>query len=179
MPLSTAIFAGGCFWCTEAVFQQLDGVKSVVSGYTGGSEATANYETVCMGNTGHAEAIEVNFDPEKISYETLLQVFLLAAHDPTQLNRQGADQGTQYRSAIFYLDEDQKQAALTAIRQIDQQGVYPDAIVTEVTPLTQFYPAELHHQNFCNRNPHYPYVMFAAMPKVEKVKKQFTELLKN
>lgn len=178
MAQQTAIFAGGCFWCTEAVFQKLEGVESVVSGYTGGTRETANYEAVCSGNTGHAEAIEIIFDSEKVSYEQLLQVFFLAAHDPTQLNAQGADQGTQYRSEIFYSTPEQKQAAESAIAELTEAKVYPAPIVTAVSALGTFYPAETHHQNFCNRNPNYPYVLFAALPKVDKVKKQFTELLK-
>ncbi len=178
MQLHQAVLAGGCFWCTEAVFQQLDGVVSVISGYTGGAKETADYHSVCTGLTGHAEAIEVKFDPEKISFEQILQVFFLAAHDPTQMNRQGNDTGTQYRSAIFYTTAEQKQIAESVIKDITEQGIYSDPVVTELSPLVEFYPAETHHQNFCNLNPNYPYVLAVAVPKVSKTRNKFTDLLK-
>ncbi len=175
----TVVLAGGCFWCTEAVFNQIAGVEKVVSGYAGGDAATANYDAVCGGKTGHAEAIQVTYDPNKISYEQLLKIFFGVAHDPTQLNRQGADRGTQYRSAIFYSDPEQKRIAEAYIQQLEQAKVFDAPIVTEVAPLKAFYPAEEHHQNFCSLNPWNPYVMGVANPKVKKTKKQFPELLKN
>ncbi len=174
----TAVVAGGCFWCTEAVFEQIAGVEKVVSGYSGGDKSTANYEAVCTGRTGHAEAVEVTYDPAKISYGQLLKIFFEVAHDPTQLNRQGPDHGPQYRSAIFYSNPQQKKVAETYIKQINDAKVLSGPIVTEVTELKAFYPAEEHHQNFCSRNPKNRYVMYNADPKVEKTKKQFPSLLK-
>jgi peptide-methionine (S)-S-oxide reductase len=174
----TAVLAGGCFWCTEAVFVQIAGVEKVVSGYSGGERATANYEAVCGGRTGHAEAIQITYDPGKISYGKLLKIFFSVAHDPTQLNRQGHDVGTQYRSAIFYSDPEQKRIAEAYIQQLDQAKVFRSPIVTEVTPLKAFYPAEGYHQNYCSLNPRNPYVASVAVPKVEKTKEYFPELLK-
>jgi len=174
----TAVLAGGCFWCTEAVFNQIEGVEKVVSGYSGGERATANYDAVCGGRTGHAEAIEITYDPSKISYGQLLKIFFSVAHDPTQLNRQGHDVGTQYRSAIFYSNPEQKQIAEAYIKQLDQAKVFRSPIVTEVTPLKAFYPAEGYHQNYCSRNPQNPYVANVAEPKVEKTREHFPELLK-
>jgi peptide-methionine (S)-S-oxide reductase len=174
----TATFAGGCFWCTEAVFQQIEGVEKVVSGYSGGEARTANYDAVCSGSTGHAEAIQITYLPRKITYGQLLKIFFSVAHDPTQLNRQGNDRGTQYRSAIFYSDPEQKQIAEAYIKQLDQAKVYSSPIVTEVTPLKAFYPAEGYHQNYCNLNPQNPYVAAVAKPKVQKTKSQFAEMLK-
>lgn len=174
----TAVLAGGCFWCVEAVFQQIEGVKKVVSGYSGGDAASAHYEIVSTGRTGHAEAVQVTFDPEKVSYGQILKVFFAVAHDPTQKNRQGPDHGPQYRSAIFYADPEQKKIAEAYIRQLDQAKVFHAPIVTEVVELKAFYPAEAHHQNFCNRNPHNPYVMAVAAPKVEKTKKTVPNLVK-
>jgi peptide-methionine (S)-S-oxide reductase len=174
----TAVVAGGCFWCTEAVFNQIEGVEKVVSGYSGGERATANYDAVCGGRTGHAEAIEITYDPSKISYGQLLKIFFSVAHDPTQLNRQGHDIGTQYRSAIFYSDPEQKKIAEAYIKQLDQAKVFRSPIVTEVTPLKAFYPAEGYHQNYCSRNPQNPYVAGVAEPKVEKTREYFPELLK-
>jgi peptide-methionine (S)-S-oxide reductase len=174
----TAVLAGGCFWCTEAVFVQLDGVEKVVSGYSGGDRDTANYEAVCGGKTGHAEASQITYDPSKISYGQLLKIFFSVAHDPTQLNRQGHDHGTQYRSAIFYSDPEQKQVAEAYIKQLDQAKVFRSPIVTEVTPLKAFYPAEEYHQNYCSRNPQNPYVASVAEPKVDKTKESYPELLK-
>lgn len=175
---ATAVLAGGCFWCTEAVFNQIDGVKKVVSGYSGGDSSTANYEAVCGGRTGHAEAIQITYDPGKISYGQLLKIFFSVAHDPTQLNRQGNDRGTQYRSAIFYSDPEQKRVAEAYIEQLDRAKVFGSPIATVVTPLDAFYPAEGYHQNYCSLNPHSPYIMGVAEPKVAKTKKQFPELLK-
>lgn len=174
----TAVLAGGCFWCTEAVFKELDGVLEVASGYSGGTAETADYETVCSGRTGHAEAIEVRYDPSRVSFGQLLKVFFSVAHDPTQLNRQGADQGTQYRSAIFYADEEQKRVAEAYIQQLDQAGAFDKPIVTEVAPLETFYEAEAYHQDYAERHPMQPYVLFTAAPKIEKLRKNFAERLK-
>jgi peptide-methionine (S)-S-oxide reductase len=174
----TAVLAGGCFWCTEAVFNQIEGVKKVVSGYSGGERATANYEAVCGGATGHAEAIQITYDPSQVSYGQLLKIFFSVAHDPTQLNRQGNDRGTQYRSAIFYSDPEQKRVAEAYIQQLNQAKVFGAPIVTEVTPLQAFYPAEGYHQNYCSLNPQNPYIQGVAVPKVEKTKKHFPDLLK-
>lgn len=174
----TAVIAGGCFWCTEAVFEQIEGVEKVVSGYSGGDKSTANYETVSTGRTGHAEAIEITYDPSKISYGQLLKIFFNVAHDPTQLNRQGPDHGPQYRSAIFYSSPDQKKVAEAYIKQLNDAKAFNAPIVTEITAFKAFYPAEEHHQNFCSRNPKNRYVMYNADPKVEKTKKQYPNLLK-
>lgn len=174
----TAVLAGGCFWCVEAVFQQINGVVKVVSGYSGGDASTATYDQVSTGSTGHAESVEVTYDPRKISYGEILKVFFDVAHDPTQLNRQGPDFGPQYRSAIFYSDAEQKRIAEAYIAQLNQARAFAKPIVTEVTALKHFYPAEEHHQNFCNRNPKNRYVQNVAMPKVEKVKEKLPELAK-
>src|SRR5262245_39649644 len=149
----TAVLAGGCFWCVEVVFQQIEGVEKVVSGYSGGDAASARYEIVSTGQTGHAEAVQIVFDAQKISYGQLLKVFFDVAHDPTQLNRQGPDVGPQYRSAIFYANADQKKIADAYIKQLDGAKVFPKPIVTQLVELKAFYPGEAHHQNFCNRNP--------------------------
>ena len=174
---ATAVFAGGCFWCVEAVFEELDGVIEVVSGYSGGSQETANYEAVCTGNTGHAEAVEIIYDPSKITYEKLLEVHF-ATHDPTTLNRQGNDHGTQYRSAIFYANDKEKQAAQDYIVKLEKSGKYSRPIVTTLEPLQAFYPAEAYHQNFVCTNPMQGYVRAVAMPKVDKVRKLFPDDLK-
>jgi peptide-methionine (S)-S-oxide reductase len=174
----TAALAGGCFWCTEAVFKELDGVLEVTSGYSGGAADTADYETVCSGRSGHAEAIQVRFDPARVSYGQLLKVFFSVAHDPTQLNRQGADQGTQYRSAVFYADDEQRRVAEAYIRQLNAAGAYDQPIVTEVAPLEAFYRAESYHQDYVARHPMQPYVMFTSAPKVAKLRKHFAERLK-
>jgi peptide-methionine (S)-S-oxide reductase len=175
----TVVLAGGCFWCTEAVFLQIEGVEKVVSGYSGGESRTANYDAVCTGRTGHAEAIQITFDPAKVSYGRLLKIFFSVAHDPTQLNRQGNDRGSQYRSAIFYSDPEQKRIAEAYIQQLNEAKTFPSPIVTEVSPLQEFYPAEGYHQNYCSLNPQNPYVAAVAEPKVEKTRKQFKELLKS
>jgi peptide-methionine (S)-S-oxide reductase len=174
----TAVLAGGCFWCVEAVFQQIQGVEKVVSGYSGGDAASAHYEIVSTGRTGHAESVQITYDPRKISYGQLLKVFFDVAHNPSQLNRQGPDTGPQYRSAIFYSNLEQKKIADAYIQQLDAAKVFRSPIVTQVVQLKAFYPAEEHHQNFCNRNPNNPYVMGVAMPKVEKVKQKVPELAK-
>lgn len=172
------VLAGGCFWCVEAVFLAMDGVSQVTSGYAGGSADTANYEAVCTGTTGHAEVVEIRYDPAKVSYGELLKVFFSVAHDPTQLNRQGNDRGTQYRSAIFYETQEQKAVAEAYIHQLDAAGVYPDPIVTSLEPLEAFYPAEEYHQNFAARNPRQPYIMAVAAPKMEKLVDSYGDRLK-
>lgn len=166
---ATAVFAGGCFWCTEAVFQELNGVSEVVSGYSGGEASTANYETVCSGETGHAEAIRISYDPSKLTYGQLLRIFF-ATHDPTTLNRQNYDVGTQYRSAIFYDGDLQKDVAEAYIRQLTEAKAFKRPIVTTLEPLKAFYPAEDYHQDFADRNPSHPYIRTWAKPKVEKVR---------
>ncbi len=173
-----AVFAGGCFWCVEAVFQQLDGVLNVTSGYAGGMAKTANYESVSTGRTGHAEAVKIVYDPRKISYETLLKVHF-ATHDPTTLNRQGNDIGTQYRSAVFYADQLQKQLAEAMIADLRDAKVYKRPIVTRLEPLTVFYTAEAKHQDYVACNLQQPYVQAVAMPKVAKVRAKFKDLLKS
>lgn len=174
----TAILAGGCFWCVEAVYKEIDGVLSVRSGYSGGTAETADYEAVCSGRTDHAEAIEVRFDPSRTSFGQLLKVFFSVAHDPTQLNRQGADRGRQYRSAIFTTDDEQRRVAEAYIRQLDQTGLFDSPIVTEVVPLEKFYEAEAYHQDYAARNPRQPYIAYTAAPKVEKLRKTYPDRLK-
>ncbi len=174
----TAVLAGGCFWCTEAVFLPLDGVEAVVSGYVGGSAVTANYQAVCSGSTGHAEAIQITFDPAVITFGQLLKVFFSVAHDPTQLNRQGGDRGTQYRSAIFPADGEQTAVAEAYIAQLNAAVAFPSPIVTTVESAGPFYPAEGYHQNFAARNPTQPYVAAVAVPKVGKLQKYFGDRLK-
>ena len=174
----TAVLAGGCFWCTEAVFEQLAGVDKVVSGFAGGDAATAHYDMVSSGRTNHAESIQITFDPAKITYGQLLKVFFAVAHDPTQLNRQGPDYGRQYRSAIFYKDAEQKRIAEAYIQQLGDAKVFNKPIVTEVVPLKGFYPAEEYHQHFVQRHPDHPYVVANSLPKLEKLRKQFDALLK-
>lgn len=174
----TAVLAGGCFWCTEAVFEQLIGVEKVVSGFAGGDAASAHYEVVSAGRTNHAESIQITFDPARISYGQLLKVFFSVAHDPTQLNRQGPDSGKQYRSAVFYKDAEQKRVAEAYLKQLAEAKVFHQPIVTEVTALKGFYPAEEYHQQFVKRHPNHPYVVVNALPKLEKLRKQFPELIK-
>jgi peptide methionine sulfoxide reductase msrA/msrB len=175
MSTATAVFAGGCFWCTEAAFEQLDGVRDVQSGYAGGSAETAHYRRVCDGDTGHAEAIRITYDPKRISYDRLLDVFF-DAHDPTQLNGQGADQGTQYRSAIFFANDIEKQAAEAKMKQLSAANAYPRPIVTTLEPLKAFYPAEEYHQDYARRNPDQPYIRFHAIPKACKVREKHADL---
>ena len=174
----TAVLAGGCFWCVEAVYQHIEGVEKVVSGYSGGDAASAHYEMVGTGQTGHAESVQVTFDPKKISYGQILKVFFDVAHDPTQLNRQGNDFGPQYRSAVFYSNVEQRKIAEAYIKQLDDAHAFRAKIVTQVVSLQAFYPAEEHHQNYCNRNPRNPYVRAVAMPKVDKVAEKVPELMK-
>jgi peptide-methionine (S)-S-oxide reductase len=171
--MAIATLASGCFWCTEAVVQRLRGVESVVSGYTGGTRANPTYEEVCTGRTGHAEAVQVTFDPSILSYEDLLHVYF-KTHDPTTLNRQGADVGTQYRSAIFYHDEEQKETAERVIREINDSKEYDSPVVTEVTPASEFYVAEDYHMDFYNRNREYGYCRVVIDPKVQKLYKEFS-----
>ena len=174
----TAVFGGGCFWCTEAVFDELRGVHSVVSGYTGGQVKNPTYEQVCGGGTGHAEAIKIEFDPAQVSFRDLMTVFF-ATHDPTTLNRQGNDVGTQYRSAVFYADDKQKEEAAAFIKELDDAKTFKSAIVTTLEPLTEFYPAEDYHQKFYANNPSQGYCQYMIPPKLTKLHKQFKALLKS
>jgi len=171
--LATAVFAGGCFWGVDAVFKHVNGVSEVVSGYAGGSAATAHYPIVGTGTTAHAESVKVTFDPTKISYADLLKVFFSVAHDPTQLNRQGPDVGTQYRSVIFYADDQQKAIAQHYINQLNQAKVFSKPIVTQLTVLEKFYPAEDYHQNYLALHPTQPYIVYNDLPKVAQLKKEF------
>jgi peptide-methionine (S)-S-oxide reductase len=175
--IDTAIFASGCFWCTEAIFQELNGVEKVESGYIGGENPNPTYEEVCTGNTGHAEATRIYYNPEIINFKELLEVFW-KTHDPTTLNRQGNDVGTQYRSGIFYLSEEQKDLAEEYKQKLEDAGIYENPIVTEITPASEFYVAENYHQNYYNQNGNQPYCSFVITPKVEKFKKVFEDKLK-
>lgn len=175
--IQTATLAGGCFWCLEAVFDDLHGVLSVESGYSGGQTPNPTYRDVCAGVTGHAEVVRIAFDPNLLSFNDLLRVFF-SIHDPTTLNRQGADVGTQYRSAIFYHDQTQKQAAEEIIAELQAAQLWPNPIVTEVSPLTNYYPAEDYHQEYFTNNPNQPYCAAVVAPKVTKFRKQFVERLK-
>ena len=174
----TAVFAGGCFWGVDAVFKHVKGVSEVVSGYAGGSAATAHYDQVSNGNTGHAEAVRIRFDPTQVSYQQLLQVFFSVAHDPTQLNRQGPDVGSQYRSSIFYTSAQQQNAAQSYIGQLSTGRTFSAPIVTQVVPLQQFYPAEGYHQNYLALHPYQPYIVVNDMPKVLHLQRQFPALYK-
>ena len=174
----TAVLAGGCFWCTEAVYREVDGILSVRSGYAGGSAETADYRSVCSGTTGHAEAIEIGYDPQRISYGKILKLFFSIAHDPTQLNRQGNDHGPQYRSAIFYKDAAETEVAEAYIAQIERDGLFARPIVTTLEPLTAFYEAEDYHQDYAARNPNQPYIVHVSRPKVDKLRKTFGGMLK-
>ena len=176
-PLPKATLAGGCFWCLEAVFQELRGVEKVVSGYMGGHVDDPTYEAVCSGTTGHAEVVQVEFDPLQIAFADLLDVFF-AIHDPTTLNRQGNDRGTQYRSAIYYHDEAQRQIAVAMIARLSAQRTWPDPIVTEVTSAGTFYPAESYHHNYYAGHPNQPYCQVVVAPKVAKARKAFAARLK-
>jgi peptide-methionine (S)-S-oxide reductase len=184
MPLSpspvekTAVLAGGCFWCVEAVFRELRGVIAVRNGYAGDSAATANYRTVCSGRTNHAEALEVRYDASQTTFGQLLKIHFSVAHDPTQLDRQGNDMGRQYRSAIFYADEEQKRIAEAYIRQLNEARVFHDPIVTTLEPLDAFYVAEDYHQDYAARNPQQPYIVYVAQPKVDKLRENFADRLK-
>ena len=174
----TAVIAGGCFWGIQAVFQHVKGVVSATSGYSGGSAATAHYEQVGEGNTGHAESVKVTFDPAQISYGQLLKVFFSVAHDPTELNRQGPDTGTQYRSVIFYANDEQRHIAEAYIAQLEQAKSFPSPIVTQVVPLKAFYAAEIEHQNFAKLHPDNSYIAVNDLPKVERLREQLPSLYK-
>src|SRR6476646_5976656 len=178
-PTQTAVLAGGCFWGVEAVFEQLNGVSDVVSGYAGGSQMTAHYSVVSSGITSHAESVKITFDPAKVSYGQLLKVFFAVAHDPTELNRQGPDEGRQYRSSIFYANDQQKGIAEAYIAQLDKAHVFNRPIVTTVVQLEGFYPAEDYHQNFLAQHPDYPYIVVNDLPKLRALKSEFPELLKH
>ncbi|RBA24915.1 peptide-methionine (S)-S-oxide reductase MsrA [Herminiimonas fonticola] len=171
--LQTAVFAGGCFWGVEGVFEHVRGVRNVVSGYAGGDKANANYNLVSRGSTGHAEAVQITFDPAEVSYGELLQIFFSVAHDPTQLNRQGPDTGTQYRSAVFYTDATQKKLTEAYVAQLNQAHVFRRDIVTQINALKEFYPAEDYHQNFLQRNPRHPYIVYNDLPKISNLKRIF------
>src|SRR5215210_4714667 len=174
----SVVLAGGCFWCVDAVYAEVEGVLGLTSGYAGGSAETADYDTVCTGRTGHAEAVQVRFDPSKLTYGQVLKLFFSVAHDPTTLNRQGADRGTQYRSAIFYANPDQKRVAQAYIDQLDAAGVYSSKIVTSLEPLEAFYVAEEYHQGYAALHPNQPYIAAVAAPKVQKLRKYFSGKLK-
>jgi len=174
----TAVFAGGCFWGVEAVFESLEGVTDAVSGYAGGSDASPSYDKVSSGTTGHAESVRVVYDPSRISYDQLLQVFFTVAHDPTELNRQGPDVGTQYRSAVFYRSPAQREAAERYIGKLRDAKVWPGKIVTEVSALKGFHPAEEYHQNYLVRHPTQPYIVVNDMPKLEELRKRYPDLVR-
>ncbi len=174
----SAVLAGGCFWGVDAVFKHVRGVSNVVSGYAGGSAATAQYEEVSTGTTGHAESVKITYDPSQVSYAQLLRIFFSVAHDPTELNRQGPDTGTQYRSAIFYATEEQKATAQAYIAQLNTAKAFPAPIVTQVVPLQGFYPAEEYHQNFLARHPNYPYIVYFDLPKLRALREQFAAVYK-
>ena len=172
-PLQTAVLAGGCFWGVQGVYEHVRGVRQVLSGYSGGDKATAEYEVVSRGQTGHAESVEIRFDPKELSYGEILRIYFSVVHDPTQLNRQGPDSGTQYRSNIFYTSESQKKIAQAYIAQLDRAKVFGRAIVTRVDPLEAFYPAEDYHQDFLERNPDHPYIVINDLPKIDNLRKIF------
>ncbi len=176
--LETATLAGGCFWCLEAVYDEIEGVEEVASGYAGGSTPHPTYEQVCTGNTGHAEVVQIKFDPSVISFDDILDVFF-TIHDPTTLNRQGNDVGTQYRSAIFYHSPEQEQTARKKIAELEAARLWDEPIVTEVVPITAFYPAEEYHQEYFSRNPYQPYCQIVVAPKVAKARKHFLARLKH
>jgi peptide-methionine (S)-S-oxide reductase len=174
----TAVLAGGCFWGVEAVFERLKGVQDVVSGFAGGDKSTAHYETVSTGTTGHAESVKITYDPSQITFGQLLKVYFSVAHDPTELNRQGPDMGSQYRSAIFYMNDDQKKVAEAYIKQLNDAKVFSRPIVTQLVPFRGFYAAESYHQHFLDRNPNYPYIVYNDLPKLAQLKKQYPQMCK-
>jgi peptide-methionine (S)-S-oxide reductase len=174
-PMQTAVVAGGCFWGVQGVYQHVRGVRRVLSGYAGGTKETADYEVVSRGNTGHAESVEISFDPREVSYGEILQVFFSVVHDPTQLDRQGPDTGTQYRSNIFYVDEQQRKIAEAYVAQLGKSKAFRKDIVTRVDRLPGFYPAEAYHQDFLLENPRYPYIVINDLPKIENFKKLFPD----
>jgi len=176
---ASVVLAGGCFWGVEAVFERLKGVSDAVSGYAGGKKSAAHYEIVSSGTTGHAESVQVTYDPSQISFGKLLEVYFSVAHDPTELNRQGPDYGTQYRSAIFYSNDDQKRVAEAYIKQLNDAKIYSRPIVTQLTPLEGFYRAEDYHQHYFDHNPNQPYIVFNDAPKVKHLQQQFPDLLKH
>lgn len=177
MDYEIAVFAGGCFWCTEAIFKRLKGVMSVTPGYSGGNVPNPTYDQVCSGSTGHAEAIKIEYDPAQISFETLLAVFF-STHDPTTLNRQGADTGTQYRSAVFYSSEQQKKEAVAFVRKLTADEVFDKPVVTEVKALGEFFEADESHRNYYDRNSNKPYCQVVINPKIQKLKEKYAHLLK-
>jgi peptide-methionine (S)-S-oxide reductase len=172
----TAVFAGGCFWGVQSVFQRVKGVEKTTVGYSGGEPGTADYRTVCSGRTGHAEAIEIIYDPAMVSYGTLLRIFFSVVHDPTQLNRQGADIGTQYRSAIFYTDDEQREVAEAYVKQLDAAHLFDKTIVTQIIPLDHFYAGEEYHQDYAIKNPQNPYIQVCDIPKIAELERQFPSL---
>ena len=172
----SAVFAGGCFWGVQSVFQRVKGVENTTVGYSGGARHTADYRTVSTGTTGHAEAIEIVYDPSKVSYGTLLRIFFSVVHDPTQLNRQGNDIGTQYRSAIFYTDDEQREVAEAYVKQLDQAHIFPRPIVTQIVPLEHFFAGEEYHQDYAIKNPHNPYIQVCDIPKIAELERQFPAL---
>ncbi|MDX1571133.1 MAG: peptide-methionine (S)-S-oxide reductase MsrA [Xanthomonadales bacterium] len=172
------VLGAGCFWCVEAVFKEIDGVLEVESGYAGGTEESADYRTVCSGTTNHAEVVRVRFDPARVTFGEILKVFFSAAHDPTQLNRQGNDRGTQYRSAIFYASDEQKRVAQAYIDLLNEQQIFGSDVVTTLEPLDGFYPAEEYHQNYAERNPDQPYIAAISAPKVQKLRSLYPSALK-
>lgn len=178
VSLEVATLAGGCFWCIEAVFREIDGVEDVVSGYTGGASLDPTYEQVCSGKTGHAEAVQVTFNPSRISYREILEIFF-SVHDPTTLNRQGADVGTQYRSAIFYHNDRQRAVAVQLIGEFDRAGLWGQPIVTQIAPLDRFYHAEDYHQQYFARHPEQAYCQIVISPKVSSLRKQWAKRLKS
>ncbi len=172
------VLAGGCFWGMEGVFESLRGVEKVVSGFAGGAQRTAQYELVSTGATGHAEAVQISYDPSRISLQELLQVYFLVAHDPTQLNRQGPDTGSQYRSAIFYANDGQRRAAVAFISALERTHAFRDRIVTQLVPLRGFYPAEAYHQHYMQQHPYDPYIVFNDRPKLGELRRRFPQLVK-
>jgi peptide-methionine (S)-S-oxide reductase len=174
--LQTAVLAGGCFWGTQGVFEHVKGVRKVLAGYSGGDRSTADYESVSTGRTGHAESIQITFDPAVVSYADLLRVFFSVAHDPTELNRQGPDTGTQYRSEIFFADDSQQKTALAYIAQLEHAHIFGHPIVTRVDPLKGFYPAEGYHQDFLVRNPRYPYIVYNDLPKIANLQRELPDI---
>jgi peptide-methionine (S)-S-oxide reductase len=177
--LETAVLAGGCFWGVEAVYERLEGVLDVVSGYAGGDAETARYDMVSSGKSDHAESVHIVYNPESISFETLLKVFFNVAHNPTQLNFQGPDIGTQYRSAVFYVTDEQKLATERYIKELEEKKVFDNPIVTKVVPLKSFFPAEDYHQNFMRLNPNHPYILYWDVPKITHLEKEYPELLED
>ena len=174
----TVVLAGGCFWGVQGVFERIKGVTNTVSGFAGGDKKTAHYERVSEGDTGHAESVQITYDPKQITFGQLLMVYFSVAHNPTELNRQGPDTGTQYRSAIFYTSDDQKRVAEAYIHQLDEAHVFSRPIVTQVVPLKGFYPAEGYHQHFLDTHPDYPYIVYNDLPKISALKKEYPQLCK-